>query len=186
VSLGKIVAPKQFELLHELVSKAKVMAFLVNPDNAVAKLDPTNVREAAQAKRVQLHVVEAKKDSEIDAAIASVIHRRAAALIVQVDPFLDGRRGKLAALAARHSIPAIAAYPEFAAAGGLISYGTSLTDAYRLEGKYVGRVLKGEKPADMPIQQSVKLELVINLKTAKALGLTVPPSVRLRADQIIE
>lgn len=186
VSLGKIVAPKQFELLHELVSKANVIAFLVNPENAVAELDTSNVREAAEAKRVQLHVVEARNDSEIDAAIASVIQRRAAALIIQLDPFFVGRRAKLAALAARHSIPAIAAHREFAVGGGLISYGASLADAYRLEGNYVGRILKGERPADMPIQQSVRLELVINLKAAKALGLTVPPSLRLLADQIIE
>ena len=186
VSLGKIVVPKQLELLHELVPKADVMAFLVNPNNAVATLDTSNVREAAQTKRVQLHIVEARNDSEIDTAFASVIQRRAAALIVQVDPFLDGRRKKLAALAARHAVPAVAAHPEFAAAGGLISYGTSLADAYRLEGNYVGRLLKGERPADMPVQQSVKVELVINLKTAKALGLTVSPSLRLRADQIIE
>ena len=186
VSLGKIVVPKQFELLHELVPKADVIAFLVNPTNAVAKLDTSHVREAAQTKRVQLQIVEARNKSEIDTAFASLIQRRASALIVQVDPFLDGSRKQVVALAARHAVPAIAAHRGFAEGGGLISYGASLADAYRLEGNYVGRLLKGERPAELPVQQSVKVELVINLKTAKALGLTVPPSLLVRADQIIE
>ena len=186
VSLNKIVVPKQLELLHELVPKADVIAFLVNPNNGVAKSDTSNVREAAQAKGVQLQIVEARNKGEIDTAFASVIQRRASALIVQVDPFFDARREQLAALAARHAVPAVGAYPEFAAAGGLISYGTSRADAYRLEGNYVGRLLKGERPAELPVQQSVKVELVINMKTAKALGLTVPPSLLLRADQLIQ
>ena len=186
VSLGKILLPKQFELLHELVPKADVIAFLVNPTNAVAKLDTSNLREAAQTKRVQLQIVEARNKSEIDTAFASLIQRRASALIVQLDPFLDGSRKQVVALAARHAVPAIAAHRGFAEGGGLISYGASLADAYRLEGNYVGRLLKGERPAELPVQQSVKVELVINLKTAKALGLTVPPSLLVRADQIIE
>ncbi len=186
VSLNKIVVPKQLEFLHELVPKAGVIAFLVNPNNGVAKSDTNNVREAAQAKGVQLQIVEARNTDEIDTAFASLIQRHASALIVQVDPFLDGRREQLAALAARHAVPAMAAYPEFAAAGGLISYGTSRADAYRLEGSYVGRILKGERPAELPVQQSVKAELVINLKTVKALGLTVPASLLLRADQVIQ
>jgi len=166
--------------------QADVIAFLVNPTNAVAKLDTSNVREAAQTKRVQLQIVEARSKREIDTAFASLIQQGASALIVQVDPFLDGSGKQLAALAARHAVPAIAAHREFAARGGLISYGASLADAYRLEGNYVGRLLKGERPAELPVQQSVKVELVINLKTAKALGLTIPPSLLLRADQIIE
>ena len=186
VSLNKIVVPKQLELLHELVPKAGVIAFLVNPNNGVAKSDTSNVREAAQAKGVQLQIVEARDKGEIDTAFISLVQRRARALIVQVDPFFDARRDQLAALAARHAIPAIGAYPEFPAAGGLISYGTSLVDAYRLEGNYAGRLLKGGRPADLPVQQSVKVELVINLKTAKALGLTVPPSLLVRADEVIQ
>jgi len=186
VSLGKIVVPKQFELLHELVPKADVIAFLVNPNNGVAKSDTSNVQEAAQTKGVHLQIVEARNTSEIDTAFASLIQRQASALIVQLDPFLDGSRKQVVALAARHAVPAIAAHREFAAGGGLISYGASLADAYRLEGNYVGRLLKGERPAELPVQQSVKVELVINLKTAKALGLTVPPSLLVRADQIIE
>jgi putative ABC transport system substrate-binding protein len=186
VSLNKVLVPKQLELLHELVPKAGVIAFLVNPNNGVVRFDTSNMREAAQAKGVQLQIVEARNTTEIDTAFESLIQRRAGALIVQVDPFLDGRREQLAALAARHAVPAMAAYPEFAAAGGLISYGNSRADAYRLEGNYAGRLLKGERPAQLPVQQSVKTELVINLKTSKALGVTVPPSLLLRADQIIQ
>jgi putative ABC transport system substrate-binding protein len=152
VSLGKIVVPKQLEVLRELVPKAGVIAFLVNPDNAVAKSDTSNVREAAQTKGMRLEIVEARNNNEIDAAFATLLQRRAGALIVQVDPFLDGRREQITGLTARHAVPAVAAHPEFAAAGGLISYGTSLGDAYRLEGNYVGRILKGEKPTEMPVQ----------------------------------
>ena len=186
VSLNKIVAPKQIELLHELVPTAGVIAFLVNPNNGVASSDTHNVRQAAHAKGVQLHIVEARSQSEIDTAFASLIQRPASALIVQVDPLFDARRDQIAALAARHAVPAIGAYPEFAAVGGLMSYGTSRADAYRLEGNYAGRILRGERPADLPVQQSLKVELVINLRTAKALGLTVQPSLLLRADHVIQ
>ena len=186
VSLNKILVPKQLELLHELVPKADVIAFLVNPNNGVVGFDTSNMREAAQAKGLGLQIVEARNTTEIDTAFTSLLQRRARALVVQVDPFLEGRHEQLARLAARHGVPAIGAYPEFAAAGGLASYGTSRADAYRLEGNYVGRILKGERPADLPVQQSVKTELVINLKTAKALGITVPSALLLRADQIIQ
>jgi putative ABC transport system substrate-binding protein len=186
VSLGKQLEPKQFELLHELVPKADAIAFLVNPKNAVAKSDTSNVREAAGTKGVRIEIVEASNDSEIDAAFATLVQLHAGALVIQVDPFLDGRREQIVALAARHAIPAVASHPEFPTAGGLISYGTSLADAYRLEGAYTGRILKGAKPADLPVQQSVKIEMVINLKTAKALGLTVPQSLLARADTVIE
>ncbi len=186
VSLGKILVPKQLELLRELVPKADLIAFLVNPNNGVAKSDTSNVREAAQAKGMQLQIVEARNKGEIDTAFASLIQRHASALIVQVDPFLDARRDQVAALAARHAVPAVGAYPEFAAAGGLTSYGTSRADAYRIEGNYVGRILKGERPAELPVQQLVKFQLVINLKIAKALGLTVPPTLLARADEVIE
>jgi ABC-type uncharacterized transport system substrate-binding protein len=178
--------PKQLELLHELVPKAGVIAFLVNPNNGVAKSDTSNVREAAQAKGVQLQIVEAKDKGEIDTAFTSLVQGHARALIVQVDPFFDARRDQLAALAARHGIPAIGAYPEFSAAGDLISYGNSRTEAYRLEGNCAGRLLKGESAAVLPVQQAVKVELVINLRTAKALGLTIPQSLLVRADEIIQ
>ena len=186
VSLNKILVPKQLELLHELVPKTKVIAFLVNPNNGVIRSDTSNMQTAAQAKGVQLQIVEAKNKTEIETAFASVSQGRVGALIVQVDPFLDGQREQLADLAARYAVPAMAAYPEFATVGGLISYGNSLADAYRLEGNYAGRILKGERPADLPVQQSVKTTLVINLKTAKALGVRVPPSLLLRADQILQ
>lgn len=186
VSLNKILVPKQLELLHELVPKTEVIAFLVNPNNGVVRSDSSNMREAAEAKGVQLQIVEARNKTEIDTAFASLSQRRAGALIVQVDPFLDGQREQLAGLAARHAVPTMAAYPEFATVGGLISYGNSLANAYRLEGNYAGRILKGERPADLPVQQSVKTELVINLKTAKSLGVSVPPSLLLRADRILQ
>lgn len=186
VSLNKILVPKQLELLHELVPKADVIAFLVNPNNGVVRFDTSNMREAAQAKGLRIEILEAGNKTEIDTAFTSLVQRRAGALIVQVDPFLEGRHEQLAGLAARHAVPAMAAYPEFTAAGGLISYGTSRADAYRLEGNYAGRILKGERPADLPVQRSVKVELVINLKTARALGVTVPSSLLLRADQIIQ
>lgn len=185
-SLNKVLVPKQLELLRELVPTADVIAFLVNPNNGVVRIDMSNMQEAAKAKGVPLQIVEAKNTTEIDVAFKGLGARRVRALIVQVDPFFDGRREQLAASAARHAIAAMAAYPEFAAAGGLISYGNSRADAYRLEGNYVGRILKGERPATLPVQQSVKTQLVINLKTSKTLGVTVPPSLLVRADEIIQ
>ena len=186
VSLNKILVPKQLEMLRELVPKADVIGFLVNPNNGVIRLDMSNMREAAQAKGVQLQIAEARNTTEIDTAFRSLAERRVDALIVQVDPVLDGRPAQLAALAARHKVPAMSAYPQFVGAGGLISYGNSRADAYRLEGQYTGRILKGEKPATLPVQQSVKTQLIINLKTAKALGLTIPPSLLARANRVIE
>jgi putative ABC transport system substrate-binding protein len=186
VSLNKILVPKQLELMQELVPKSKVIAFLVNPKNGVVRSDTSSMQTAAQAKGVQLQIVEARNKAEIDTAFARVRRGRVGALIAQVDPFLDGQREQLADVAARHAVPAMAAYPEFATAGGLISYGNSLADAYRLEGNYAGRILKGERPADLPVQQSVKTTLVINLKTARALGLRVPPALRLRADEVLQ
>ena len=186
VSLNKILVPKQLELLHELTPRANVIAFLVNPDNGVVRSDTSNMREATRNKGLQLRILEARNTTEIDSAFARLVQERTGALIVQVDPFLDAQREQLAGLATRHAIPAIGAYPEFAVAGGLLSYGNSLADAYRLAGNYAGRILKGERPAALPVQQSVKAELVINVKTAKALGLPIPPSLLARADQVIE
>lgn len=186
VSLNKLLVPKQLDLLNELAPKADLIAFLVNPNNGVVRFDISNMQEAAQAKGLRLQIVEASNKTEVDTAFASLAQRRVGALVVQVDPFLESRHEQLAGLAARHAVPTMAAYPEFAAAGGLISYGTSRNDAYRLEGNYVGRVLKGERPATLPVQQAVKVELIINLKTAKALGVTVPSSLLLRADQVIQ
>jgi putative ABC transport system substrate-binding protein len=182
VSLGKILGPKQLELLHELIPKADP----VNRKNGVIKSDTDSMRGAADSKMVRLVIVEATDDGGIDSAFAAAREQHARAVIVQVDPFLDGRRKKIAALAARDGLPTIGSHPEFASAGGLVSYGNSLPEVYRLQGQYVGRIRKGVRPADMPVQQSIKVEMVINLKTAKTLGLTVPQSLLGRADEAIE
>jgi putative ABC transport system substrate-binding protein len=186
VSVADDLMAKRLELLSELVPRAGVIALLMNPNNATAERVIRDVQEAARTKGLQLHVLKASSESEIDAAFASLVQLHAAALVVGADPFLSGRREQLVALASRRAVPSIYAWREFAASGGLISYGPSLTSAFRLVGHYAGKVLKGAKPADLPVQQPTKFELVINLKTAKALGLTIPPSLLGRADEIIQ
>ena len=177
---------KRLELLSELVPRAGVIALLVNPNNATAERVIRDVQEAARPKGLQLHVLKASSESEIDTAFASLVQLHAGALVVGADPFLSSQRERLVALASRHAVPAIYAWREFADAGGLISYGPSLTSAFRLVGAYAGKVLKGAKPADLPVQQPTTFELVINLKAAKALGLKVPPTLVARADEVIE
>jgi putative ABC transport system substrate-binding protein len=177
---------KRLELLSELVTQAGVIALLMNPNNASAERVIRDVQEAARTKGLQLHVLKASSESEIDTAFASLVQLHAGALVVGGDPFLSSRREQLVALASRHAVPSIYAWREFAAAGGLISYGSSLTTANRLVGVYAGKILKGAKPADLPVQQPTKFELVINLKTAEALGITVPQSMLMRADEVIE
>jgi len=178
--------PKRLELLSELAPQAKVIALLVNPNGANAERAIGNGQEAARAKGVQLLILKAGTESQIGAAFAALVQHHAGALLVGADAFFNSRREELVALASRHAVPAIYQGREFVAAGGLISYGASLTAVYRQVGCYVGKVLKGAKPADLPVQQPTTFELVVNLKTAKALGLAVPPSILARADEVIE
>jgi putative tryptophan/tyrosine transport system substrate-binding protein len=176
---------KQLELLCELVPTAATVAFLVNPNNSNTVSRTQEMGATARALGRQLYVVTAGTDAELEQAFAAV-QQHAGALFVPPDPFFTSQREQLVALAARHAIPTSYPYRDFAAAGGLMSYGTDLVDAYRLVGIYAGRILKGEKPADLPVQQTVKAELIINMKTAKALGLTFPLTLLGRADEVIE
>jgi putative ABC transport system substrate-binding protein len=180
------LVPKRLELLHEVIKEAATIALLVNPTNAVSESVQKDVQEAARALGLQLNVVHANAEPDLDKVFATLKQLRVGALVVGTDTFFDGQSERLAALALSHAMPTIYQTREFAAAGGLMSYGGSLTDAYRKAGVYVGRVLKGEKPADLPVMQSTKVELIINLKTAKALGLNVPLSLLGRADEVIE
>jgi putative ABC transport system substrate-binding protein len=177
---------KRLELLSELVPQAKVIALLMNPNNPDTEPTIRDMQEAARTKGVQLPILKAASESEIDAAFASLVQLQAGGLVIGTDPFFASRREQLAALAARHAIPATYDFREFAAVGGLISYGTSLTAVYRQLGIYAGKILQGAKPADLPVQQPTTFELVVNLNTAKVLGLTVPPSILARADEVIE
>jgi len=177
---------KQFEILHETVPKTALIGFLVNPTNSIVDTETKDVLAAAELVGQKLLVVQAHTDSELEAAFITLVQQRAGALVVGADPFFFNRRNKLVELAARQKVPAIYFLHEFASAGGLMSYGTSITEAYRIAGLYAGRILRGEKPADLPIQQSTKVELLVNLKTAKVLGLTVPPQIVARADEVIE
>jgi len=178
--------PKRLELLSELVPQARKIALLVNPNYSGADEMMRETQEAARAKGVQLHIVKARTEGEIDAAFATLVQLHAGALVVGNDTFFDGRREQLVEMAARHAIPAIFGWRVFAAAGGLISYGPSVASAYRQAGAYVGRILAGDKPADLPVQQPTKFELLINLKTARALGLQIPDRLLALADEVIE
>jgi putative tryptophan/tyrosine transport system substrate-binding protein len=177
---------KRLGLLRELVPQATAMAAFINPTNANAENQSRELNEAARALSLQLHIFAPTSERDLDPTFANLLQLRVGALLVASDPFFFSRRQQLVALAARHSLPAIYEWREFAEAGGLASYGTNLTDAYRHAGIYTGRVLKGEKPAELPVTQSTKFEFVINLKTAKALGLEVSPGLSARADEIIE
>jgi putative ABC transport system substrate-binding protein len=178
--------PKRLELVFELVPQARAIALLVNRNNANTDEVMGGVQRAAREKAVQLTVLKADSESEIDAAFASFAQLRVGAVVVAGDAFFVNRRDQLVALASHHAVPAIYPLREFIPAGGLISYGTSGATVHRQVGIYAGRILKGEKPADLPVQQPTKFELVINLKTAKALGLTVPQTLLSRADEVIE
>jgi putative tryptophan/tyrosine transport system substrate-binding protein len=186
-TLNVEVGPKRLELLHEVVPTASTVALLVNPTNpALAEPLSRDALAAARALGLQLHILHASTEGEIEAAFAALRQVHAGGLAIGADAFFNSRSEQLAALALQHSVPTIYQYREFTTAGGLMSYGGSLTDAYGLAGVYAGRVLKGEKPGDLPVQQATKVELFINLKTAKALGLTIPPTLLATADEVIE
>jgi ABC-type uncharacterized transport system substrate-binding protein len=185
--LNVVVAPKRLELLHELVPTASVIALLVNPANP--NLAETNTKELQAAARIlglELHVLNASTERDFDGTFAKLTQLRAGGLVIGPDPFFISQSEQLGALVVRHGVPATFETREFVAAGGLMSYGSSYTDAYHLAGGYVGRILKGEKPADLPVQQATKVESFVNLKTAKALGVNVPNTLIGRADEVIE
>jgi putative tryptophan/tyrosine transport system substrate-binding protein len=186
-SLNVEVGPKRLELLHEMVPSATSMALLVNPINpSLAEPFSRALQAAAHALGLQLHVLHASSEREIEAAFATLVKLRASGLVIMPDPFFLARNEQLAALTVRHAVPSVHLFREFAAAGGLMSYGSDEREYYRLVGTYVGRILKGEKPAHLPVQRATKVELIINLKTAKALGITVPLPLSGRADELIE
>jgi putative tryptophan/tyrosine transport system substrate-binding protein len=185
-NLNVEVGPKRLELLHELVPTVTVMALLLNPGSANVEPLSKAVQAAARTLGVELHILYAGSEREIDDAFAKLAQLRAGALVVGTDAFFNDRSEQLAGLAVRHALPTIFQYRAFVAAGGVMSYGGSFVDDYRRGGIYAGRILKGDKPADLPVQQSAKAELIINLKAAKALGLTFPLSLLGRADEVIE
>jgi putative ABC transport system substrate-binding protein len=181
------LGPKRLALLHELVPATSTVAALVNPsDPARAETTAKLLQAAARTLGLQLHILHASTDAQLDTVFASLTQLRAGGLVIGGEPFFNSRVKQLAALSIRYAVPTVYQLPEFAAAGGLASYGSSLSEAYRLAGLYSGRILKGERPADLPVQQATKIELIINLKTAKALGLTIPLPLSGRADEVIE
>jgi putative ABC transport system substrate-binding protein len=180
------VGPKRLELLHEFVPTASIISVLVNPTNPGAETLSRDLQAAAYRLGLRLQVLHASTERDLDAAFASISQQTVSALVIGNDGFFNSRSEQLATLALRQAVPAVYQFREFTAAGGLMSYGSGIADSYRQVGIYVGRILKGEKPADLPVQQASKVELIINLKTAKALGLTVPLALLTRADEVIE
>jgi putative ABC transport system substrate-binding protein len=183
---GGQLGPKQVELVHELIPAAVHVGLLVNPNFPATDAMTRDVTTAASAIGLQIDVMKASDSRDIEAAFGALVRNKADALLVTADPFLAGRRLQIATLAARHAIPTVYPLPEFADAGGLVSYGNSVTEAYRQAGIYTGKILKGATPADLPVMRSTKFELVINLPTAHAIGLEIPASVLARADKVIE
>ena len=185
-SLGAELVPKQLELLRELIPSTAAAALLVNPSAPIAEAVTRDAQAAARTLGLQVHVLHASTEADFHRAFAAVAELRVGGLVISTDGFFNSRNEQLGALSARHTVPAIAQYREFVTAGGLACYGGSVTELCRLVGVYTGRVLKGERPADLPVQQSTKAELIINLKAAKALGLEVPTTLLARADEVIE
>src|SRR5262245_59681221 len=183
---AEVLTPKRQELLHELVPAAPLVAMLVNPTAAQTRSELRDVQAAADRIGQQVRIFNVSSNREIDAALATIVEQRIGGLIVQADQFFTIRRDQLVLLTTRHAIPTIFGWREFAVAGGLMSYGTSLRAAHRQLAIYAGRILKGEKPADLPVQQATAFETVVNLKAAKALGVTIPTGILLRADEVIE
>jgi putative ABC transport system substrate-binding protein len=184
--LNREVAPKRLELLHELLPTVKIVAMLANPTDPSSAILSSSTISVAHALGLELHILNASTEGDFDSVFANLVQLRAGGLVINPDSFFAARSEQIAALAFRHAVPAIFENREFVAAGGLASYGANISDAYRLAGVYVARVLKGEKPADLPVQQATKVELFLNLKTAKALGITVPLPLSGRADELIE
>jgi putative ABC transport system substrate-binding protein len=185
-NMGVELGPKRLELLHDLLPTATIVALLVNPSNPVAETLSRDTQAAARTLGLQMHVLDASTERDFDTVFAALVQLRAGGLVMLSDPFFNTRQKQLAALAIRHAIPTIYQNREFVAAGGLVGYGNSFTDLWRQIGAYTGRILNGENPADLPVQQPTKFELFINLKTAKMLGLTVPATLLTRADEVIE
>jgi putative tryptophan/tyrosine transport system substrate-binding protein len=185
-SLTPALGAKRLELMHELVPKATAVGVLVNPNNPISKAQFQDLQETAHAIGQQFTVLNASTEHDLDMAFSTLLERGCGGLVVSGDPFFTAQRERIVALAARHAVPTIYQWREFAIAGGLVSYGPSLTDGYRRAGVYAGRILKGDKPADLPVEQPTRFEMVLNLKTAKTLGLEVPTSILLRADEVIE
>jgi putative ABC transport system substrate-binding protein len=184
--LGVELSPKRLELLHELLPQATGIAALINPTTTAAATQSKDLQASARGFGLGLHLLTAGTERDFEAAFTRLVELRAGGLVISNDPFFVSRSDQLAALALRHAVPTIFEFRAFVTAGGLMSYGSNLADLYRLAGVYTGRILKGEKPADLPVQQSTKVELILNLKTAKTLGLTVPISLLGRADEVIE
>ena len=187
-TLNLELGPKRLELLHQLVPTATVVGVLINPINDPSFIEDNTRRAQAAARSLglQIHVLQASRERDLDNAFSTLAQRRAGGLVITPDTFFSSRSEQLAALALRHAMPTVSPYRDFVTAGGLMSYGGSITDQYRTVGVFTGRILKGERPADLPVHQAAKVELGINMKTAKALGLTIPQSLRLRADEVIQ
>jgi len=184
--LGVELLPKRLELLHELLPGATVVAALINPTTTAAETQSNDLQVSARGLGLDLHLLSAGAERDFETAFAKLVQLRAGGLVISNDPFFISRSDQLAALALRHAVPTAFEFRAFVTAGGLMSYGSNLSDAYRLAGVYTGRILKGENPTDLPVQQSTKVELILNLKTARAFGLTVPTALLVRADEVIE